>query len=168
MSTKRDPGQFDCFAKLGIDEPYFVIRAKDPVGPDTVVAWVNLRAKTPGNTDNPKLQEALDCAAAMRAWRARAMSGQACGFDPGANHLCDHHGKAEIQEMRKLIANARAEVNADLWVKLTDVLTFAAAVGDVLGDIGIEDAKGAIQRKVIEVFTGATFVPVLRRVVDGE
>ena len=164
MSTKRDPGQFDCYAKLGIDEPYFVLRAKDPVAGDVVREWVRRRALTPGNERNPKLEEALTCANTMEAWRARAMSGQSCGCDPGADHLCDFHGKPEIQEMRKLIAAARAEVNGDLWAKLRDVLAFAAGVEDVLGDIGIDDAKAAIQRKVVEVFTGVTFVPVLRRV----
>lgn len=33
MSTKLDPGQFDCYAKLADDEPYFVLRAKDPHAP---------------------------------------------------------------------------------------------------------------------------------------
>jgi hypothetical protein len=166
MSTKRDPGRFDCYAKLGIDEPYFVIRAKDPVAGAVIREWVRLRSQTPGNERNPKLEEALVCADAMEAWRARTMSGQPCGCDAGADHLCDFHGKPEIQEMGKLIAAARAEVNEDLWGKLREVITFAAAVGDALGDISIEAAKTAIQRKVQEVFLGAMYVPTLRRVVD--
>jgi len=86
MSTKDNPGAFDCYAKLAPDEPYFVLRAKDLVAPEVVEDWVKLRTLQPGNIGNPKLAEALACARAMRA-----MSAQACGCDPAADHKCERH-----------------------------------------------------------------------------
>ncbi|MGH8572082.1 MAG: aspartate decarboxylase [Gammaproteobacteria bacterium] len=68
MSTKQNPGPFDCYAKLAPDEPYFVLRAKDPIAPEVVELWVALRKALHG--DYPKLAEARACAEAMRRWRA--------------------------------------------------------------------------------------------------
>lgn len=67
MSTKLDPGQFDCYAKLADDEPYFVIRAKDPNGPALVKLWADLREAQYGYYD--KLGEARLCAEAMVKWK---------------------------------------------------------------------------------------------------
>src|SRR5574341_1751419 len=47
--TKANPGPYDCYAKLRADEPYFVLRAKDPDAPATVERWANARAVR----DNP-------------------------------------------------------------------------------------------------------------------
>lgn len=44
MSTKNDPGKYDCYAKLAPDEPYFLLRAKDPTGSHLVAAWTCIRA----------------------------------------------------------------------------------------------------------------------------
>ena len=52
MSTKNKPGQFDCYAKLRPDEPYFVLRASDPVAPYLVHAWRMLRADDYTNAVN--------------------------------------------------------------------------------------------------------------------
>ncbi len=43
MSTKNNPGNYDCYAKLDPDEPYFVLRAKDPSAPYLIRIWVQLR-----------------------------------------------------------------------------------------------------------------------------
>lgn len=91
MSTKLNPGRYDCFAKLADDEPYFVLRAKDPDAPAIIEAWTQMRARRSGNARNPKIGEALACAAAMRAWRLREMSGKPCGCDPGAKYICARH-----------------------------------------------------------------------------
>lgn len=66
MSTKNDPGKYDCYAKLADDEPYFVLRAKDPHAPALVELWASLRAAEFGHYD--KLDEARRCADAMRAY----------------------------------------------------------------------------------------------------
>lgn len=66
MSTKNDPGRFDCYNKLADDEPYFVLRAKDPHAPVLVELWASLREAEFGNFD--KLEEARKCAGDMRKW----------------------------------------------------------------------------------------------------
>ena len=69
MSTKLNPGQYDCYARLSDDEPYFVLRAKDPHAPALVELWANLRISEFGWT--AKFDEALKCAAQMREWQRR-------------------------------------------------------------------------------------------------
>jgi hypothetical protein len=88
MSTKKDAGPFDCYAKLFDDEPYFVLRAKDPDAPALVEEWATRRLAQ-GQGGNPKIPEALQCASAMRAWRSKVMHAQACGCDPGVKHHCE-------------------------------------------------------------------------------
>jgi hypothetical protein len=67
MSTKTNPGAFDCYAKLAPDEPYFVLRAKDPLAPALIELWAEQRRVQYG--DYPKLDEAIACAEQMRAWK---------------------------------------------------------------------------------------------------
>jgi len=102
MSTKLNPGPFDCYAKLADDEPYFVLRAKDPDAPGIVEEWAVRRFWRPGQENNPKIREARECAEAMRAWRLAHLppavgpspahvSALPCGCDPGANWICERH-----------------------------------------------------------------------------
>jgi hypothetical protein len=39
MGTKRNPGQYDCYAKAEPDEPMFVLLARDPTAPQLVRDW---------------------------------------------------------------------------------------------------------------------------------
>lgn len=92
MGTKLNPGQYDCYAKLEPDEPYFLLCSKDPIGEYLVSAWVALRAgdvaaakrimenagkawKESGRTNLPygsgKSLEAQQCAEAMRDWQQK-------------------------------------------------------------------------------------------------
>lgn len=78
MSTKMNPGRYDCLAKLHPDEPYFLLRAKDVTAPGVVREWVRRRreeAAVTGGTITPeyeaKLREAEQCAKDMDAWRQR-------------------------------------------------------------------------------------------------
>ena len=66
MSTKLNPGKFDCYARLKDDEPYFVLRAKDPHAPALVELWAALREAEFGSL--PKFREARICADEMRVW----------------------------------------------------------------------------------------------------
>lgn len=75
MSTKLNPGAYDCYTKLKDDEPYFVLRAKDPDAPALVEAWATARSKRPGNETNPKIGEARQTAHEMRQWREKNMVG---------------------------------------------------------------------------------------------
>lgn len=67
MGTKTNPGQFDCYAKLDPDEPYFVLRAKDVLAPGLVRRWSALAANIDG--DREKVAEAGRVAHDMERWR---------------------------------------------------------------------------------------------------
>ena len=71
MGTKQNPGKFDCYANAELDEPMFVLLARDPIAPATVYAWVNEYCRThPQITDEQrkKCDEAIHCADQMVAW----------------------------------------------------------------------------------------------------
>jgi hypothetical protein len=91
MATKANPGKFDCYAKLELHEPHFVLRGKDPIGGYLVDIWaalrcgkkdvairlVNLAAKHLNEINKPllsereeKISEACHCAVKMREWSA--------------------------------------------------------------------------------------------------
>lgn len=87
MGTKSNPGEYECYAKAGPDEPIFTLRAKDVSAPYLVEIWVAVRRgqfaqarrrlsamiadqrvqKLVGECD--KFDEALECGNEMRAWR---------------------------------------------------------------------------------------------------
>jgi hypothetical protein len=68
MSTKNDPGKFDCYANAAPDEPMFVLLGRDRHAPLLVRIWVLLRHRE-GKEDDAKLEEAVQCAAAMEQWQ---------------------------------------------------------------------------------------------------
>ena len=43
MGTKNRPGKYDCYAKLGPDEPYLTLRGKDPSARYLVLIWLRVR-----------------------------------------------------------------------------------------------------------------------------
>jgi hypothetical protein len=45
MATKNNPGQYDCYANAGPDEPLFTLLGRDPMGPHLVELWRLLRAR---------------------------------------------------------------------------------------------------------------------------
>ena len=69
MSTKEQPGRFDCWHKLAPDEPYFILRAQDAEAADFVEAWA-IRAGSLGCSPD-KVNEAKDVAERMRRWHVR-------------------------------------------------------------------------------------------------
>lgn len=73
MGTKNNPGAFDCYEHAEDDEPMFVLLARDEIAPYLVRRWAQLHKSQRlhlrrGEYDTKEL-EALDCAAAMEAWR---------------------------------------------------------------------------------------------------
>lgn len=74
MSTRRNPGEHDCYAAALPDEPLFVLLGRDPDAPAVVQAWAKyrlyaiLRGSKP-ETDRPLAEEALRVAGQMKAWR---------------------------------------------------------------------------------------------------
>ena len=73
MGTKNNPGKFDCYDKIGDDEPFFVLRAKDPSAARLVRQWAadyhngDYREHEPIDWD--KYCEAEKCADAMDSWQ---------------------------------------------------------------------------------------------------
>ena len=69
MGTKREetlPGAIGCWAKAGMDEPLFILRAQDKFAPSIVRDWAD-RAEEAGA--NPaKVREARSLANRMEAW----------------------------------------------------------------------------------------------------
>lgn len=66
MGTKKNPGQYDCYFKCGLEEPYFVLRANDPLAPVLVQVWAEL-ARRQGEKE-AKVLEARTCAEDMKKW----------------------------------------------------------------------------------------------------
>ncbi len=56
-----------CLNKAGVDEPIFVLRAKDLVAAMTVRHWATMAV---GIHEEQKIREALDLASKMEQWRA--------------------------------------------------------------------------------------------------
>ena len=74
MSTKNDPGKFDCYKKLADDEPYFVLRAKDPIAPYLIEIWRDIRADD--------FEDGLDnFVTAFRCWREQMQRGRRMRLD---------------------------------------------------------------------------------------
>lgn len=69
MGTKSNPGKFDCLAKLGPDEPFFVLRAQDKMAPFLVRQWVTRAERHAVNPE--KIAEARAIATAMEQWPGR-------------------------------------------------------------------------------------------------
>ncbi len=67
MGTKNNPAPFDCYANAEPDEPMFVLLARDRHAPALVLEWA--RTRELAGEDPAKVQEARDCAVAMRRWR---------------------------------------------------------------------------------------------------
>ncbi|MBX3488889.1 hypothetical protein [Parvibaculum sp.] len=65
MGTKNNPGAFDCYAAAEPDEPIFVLLGRDRHAPSLVRLWALARMRE--GEDEAKVQEALQCAAAMDA-----------------------------------------------------------------------------------------------------
>lgn len=91
MSTKNNPGPFDCYANAEPDEPMFILLGRDRHAAAVVRHWVQLRMTEsivfmqPNNT--AKLIEARQCADAMDQWRDKITMapfdiGQAVMFKP--------------------------------------------------------------------------------------
>ena len=74
MSTKNNPGKFDCYANAAPDEEMFILLARDITAPKLVRDWALRRqdmieiGEKPVS-DQAMVDEALECAAKMETWR---------------------------------------------------------------------------------------------------
>ena len=98
MSTKNNPGTFDCYQKAEPDEPMFVLLGRDKHAPTLVWLWCVLRELDGEKPE--KIKEAQECAVSMMAWLADHQ-GKAVGV-----------GQAALAAVLELIraANAKAEL----------------------------------------------------------
>ena len=69
MGTKNNPGDFDCYSNAEPDEPMFILLGRDRMAPSLVSLWADVREEH--GEDAAKVQEARQCADAMRAWLER-------------------------------------------------------------------------------------------------
>lgn len=74
MGTKNDPAAFDCYGNAEPDEPMFILLARDVTAPDIVEQWAIRRMNLISEGQKPEsdramVDEARECANAMRAWR---------------------------------------------------------------------------------------------------
>lgn len=77
MSTKNNPGAFDCYAKADPDEPMFVLLGRDKYAPTLVWLWSIFRELDQEKSE--KVAEARQCAVDMLEWLANH-DGQAVGL----------------------------------------------------------------------------------------
>ncbi len=88
IGSKANPSQYDCYPDLADDEPYFVIRADDPLSSALVELHAYIGAgqsgaahnklaeimaltnqKAPRPSDSPKYRETFAISLAMEQWR---------------------------------------------------------------------------------------------------
>jgi len=88
LGSKANPSAFDCYGDLAEDEPYFVIRAKDPLSDSLVELHAYIGAgqrgaaarkldeimalaegRPPRPQDSPKYRETFAISVAMEQWR---------------------------------------------------------------------------------------------------
>jgi hypothetical protein len=68
MGSKRNPGMYDCHAAAEPDEEMFVLLGRDPAASLLVTMWVAMKIETGKSRDDPKLEEARECARRLEAW----------------------------------------------------------------------------------------------------
>lgn len=86
MGTKTDPGKYDCYESAASDEPMFILLARDPTAPDLVYSWARRCEEAYGSSE--KIEEARECAGAMRAWAAAHPDGDKKKTWPKASPPC--------------------------------------------------------------------------------
>lgn len=74
MSTKMNPGKFNCHAAAYPDEPVFTLLGRDPAAPATIKFWRQERVRL-GKTENiddlDRIAESILEAQAFEVWRAQ-------------------------------------------------------------------------------------------------
>lgn len=116
MGTKNKPGDFDCYANADPNEPMFILLGRDEDAPNLVAAWARKRELRGEAT--AKVQEAIDCANAMKAWQTELVT--VCDSCLQAScwqgiFYCDNYKTAgTTKKTRKELAKLDCE-NSDYW-----------------------------------------------------
>lgn len=74
MSTKNNPGKYDCYANAAPDEPMFVLLGRDPSAAILVRLWATIREMQGEDAD--KVAEARLCADAMTTYALKLDKGR--------------------------------------------------------------------------------------------
>ncbi len=92
VGSKANPSKFDCYNDLAEDEPYFVIRADDPLSDSLIELHAYIGAgqagaahnklaeimaltatRPPRPSESPKYRETFAISQSMEAWRSAKM-----------------------------------------------------------------------------------------------
>ena len=92
VGSKANPSKFDCYDDLAPDEPYFVIRADDPLSDSLIELHAYIGAgqagaahnklaeimaltaqRPPRPSDSPKYRETFAISQSMEAWRSEQL-----------------------------------------------------------------------------------------------
>lgn len=73
MSSKLNPGDYDCYAKAEPDEPMFILLGRDRDASTMVKMWAFLRMEQIAmglrpESDRAQVSEAMRCATEMEIW----------------------------------------------------------------------------------------------------
>jgi hypothetical protein len=68
MGTKNRPGVYDCYHAAELDEEMFVLLGRDPVASLLVTMWVAMKIEMGKSRNDPKIEEARECARKLEAW----------------------------------------------------------------------------------------------------
>jgi hypothetical protein len=124
MSTKSNPGVYNCYAKAEPDEPMFTLLGRDPVASFLVGIWIDARKKL--GLDTPeKLAEASACSDALHDWAIERLGPERMLEVVTAMHQLlveyakdtDTLGAAELLEDAKKEQAARVAVVQNLTAK---------------------------------------------------
>lgn len=143
MGSKNNPGRFDCYGNALQDEPMFILLGRDPSAPRRVEGWADERADAIAmgfrpQSDMAMVEEARQCAAEMRRWRA-ANNGAwrlpqkvaELTRDAAAARLDgDEYGKEGSKE---LFAAMKAAGLVAVFGASDDLMEFRGAIDDEIG-----------------------------------
>ncbi len=85
MGSKLEPGSFDCYAAAMLDEPMFILLARDDSAPDMLRNWADRRRKAviailsdDPDLMNPQMEPQPKDSKAWKLWRERENLRQRC------------------------------------------------------------------------------------------
>jgi hypothetical protein len=125
MGTKLNPGKYDCYEKAELDEPLFVLRAKDPNAASLVWLWATMAEMQDGQ-EMEKVHEARKLMLSMVEW-AHAKGIRVNGLGVAALSAVVEMIRAANSAVKKLRADA-GEAGPTMEATTADVfhLYFAA------------------------------------------
>ena len=122
MSTKSNPGEFDCYAAAEPDEPLFILLGRDRHAPTLVWLWAVLREID--QEEPQKVANARDCCLAMLKWqheKGRSAVGLGQGVLAGILELmraANHAGRVatndatDVEVVRRFLSQAFVKAGA--------------------------------------------------------